>query len=689
LVSPLKSLRQIASTFIDGLVLGVFLGLLDLVMATHTEKVYWDMAADIFVPMAGLTLAAAALFVFVVEIGGRWTAARWKIEPGAWRFGAVAGIAAPIVLAVLLPGEEHVPNVPQLAFFLLQLPVIATGCGCLVWYGLRAVSVSPDRITRVTVILPPILALTFGAQIFAQFRSAERDLSLSVVLLAVLGVSILVIYRVARSPRGVEWVRGGVAAGAVGLAALPLVASLATTEARSTAHFGSVNKPVRRVILLTIDTLRRDALSTYGSVTRTPNLDALAADSVVFENAYSPASWTGPSFASMMTGVSVFVHEYQRFEDGYPVGLRSMGEYLRDAGYHTAALGYNYFLTEHISGGQLPRGFDYYDMQPREPSPLTLAVQTYRLLYPQRFIGLSTTNGITAAAQRWVVDNREREFAFWMHYYDPHEPYEPPAEFAPPSEAREEAGRNAGSGGEAKRIGLRAQLYEGEVRFVDANVGRFLQTLKDNGLYDETLIVMTSDHGEEMYEHHNAGHGQSLYQELLRVPFMVKLPKSLQGPAEAGRHVSQPVSMVSLLPTMLDLCGIRYDAKTFSSPTLAALLDHAPGVTAGGASATDPIFASGIYRMALRDAVIFDSYKYIYWREWPKEELYNLDIDPGEQINIAAEHPKLVEHGRRLLEGQRANAARLRQYVGYEGTVQPRQFADPELQRLKSLGYVQ
>ena len=224
---------------------------------------------------------------------------------------------------------------------------------------------------------------------------------------------------------------------------------------------------------------------------------------------------------------------------------------MRDAGYHTGALGYNYFLTEHISGDQLPRGFDYYDFQPREPSPLTLAVQTYRVLFPQRFIGLATTYGITAAAQRWVVDNRDRDFAFWMHYYDPHEPYEPPEQFIP----LESAGESADGAG-AKRAALRTRLYAGEVRFVDANVGQFVQTLKDNDLYDETLIVMTSDHGEEMYEHNNAGHGQSMYQELLRVPFMVKLPKSMQAPGDAGRRVSTRVSMVSLLPTMLDLCGV-------------------------------------------------------------------------------------------------------------------------------------
>ena len=165
----------------------------------------------------------------------------------------------------MLPGDEHVPTGPQMAFFLLQLPVMAMGCGCLVWYGLRAVGVSPERVTRVTVILPPILVLTFGAEVFAQSRSAERDTTVSLVLLVVFGVLTLAIYRAAR--RRAVWSGYGAASrrGRSDWRQFRLVASFATTQARSPAHFESVNKPVRRVILLTIDTLRRDALSTYGS----------------------------------------------------------------------------------------------------------------------------------------------------------------------------------------------------------------------------------------------------------------------------------------------------------------------------------------------------------------------------------------------------------------------------------------
>jgi arylsulfatase A-like enzyme len=219
-------------------------------------------------------------------------------------------------------------------------------------------------------------------------------------------------------------------------------------------------------------------------------------------------------------------------------------------------------------------------------------------------------------------------------------------------------------------------LYDGEVRYIDANIERVLGTLKRLHLYDDSLIVFTSDHGEEFWEHGRLGHGHSLYDELLRVPLIVKLPGSKQ----RGR-TAVAVSTASVTPTILDASGIRYDAGNVSVPSLLPLIDRAAGTYT-----EFPIVSGAQIMFDRHEAVFFEGYKYIVSAVDGKEELFDLSADPREQNSVAALAAGRIEQAHRLLQAHSASAASLRKRLRIEeGAIQ----ADEDtVRRLRTLGYL-
>ncbi|HEV7786085.1 MAG TPA: sulfatase [Thermoanaerobaculia bacterium] len=434
-----------------------------------------------------------------------------------------------------------------------------------------------------------------------------------------------------------------------------------------------VASPPRRILLITIDTLRADALSCYRAQTPgTPALDALAGDSVVFRQARSAAPWTLPALASAMTGVSPQVHLATELGDRVPDRLTTIAEALRRTGYRTAALVSSPLLGR---AAHLDQGFQEYTSFPGETG-----MTGTRPADPDRLAGL---------ASRWLRGKDKEKFFLWVHFYDPHTPYEPPVAYLqglepPPGMRRDLTAEEhlairlrQRDPGPAEREWIR-QLYRAEVRWVDAAVGSLIAELKRSGHYEDTLIVLLSDHGDEFWEHGRVGHGHTLYEELLRVPFLVKLP------GDPGGHrrgeISTPVSTASLAATILDLAGKPLSSRFPAAPSLAPWLR-------GETVSPEPLLSTGVQRLEEQEAILFGGFKLIRWETSGRQELYDMDHDPAETTDLAASTPRKVKEGGLLLDRRDAESNRSRKELGVHRERVP---LDPEaVKRLRALGYGQ
>jgi arylsulfatase A-like enzyme/Flp pilus assembly protein TadD len=387
------------------------------------------------------------------------------------------------------------------------------------------------------------------------------------------------------------------------------------------------------IILISIDTLRADHLPAYGyTKVRTPNIDALAAGGVLFEHAYSHAPQTLPAHTSILSGQLPFEHGV-RDNVGFVVkpGQWFVQRALQERGWPTGGFVSAYVLRAAVGINQ---GFDTYDSELPPASG-------------ERSIGQMQRGGedTLAAAEKWIeARDQKKPFFLFFHLYEPHKPYEPPPRFAA------------------------YQPYDGEIAYADEIVGRLLDHLRDQGLYDRATIVLLSDHGEGLGDHGELEHGLFLYKETTQVPLIVKLPGSRQ-----ARRVAAPVQHIDLVPTILDLVGApkRTDLRGRS---LRPLLEG-----------TGTLPDTGIYSEALYSRYHFG------WSELygltdaryrliraPRDELYDLERDPKETASIAGERPQVRQAMRSALETLMARAP-----IGAPSAV-----TDEDRQRLAALGYV-
>jgi arylsulfatase A-like enzyme len=471
-----------------------------------------------------------------------------------------------------------------------------------------------------------------------------------------------------------------------GLAALIVLAwliSLASSRLSSYLPWTSTRgyRPIDHVILIIVDTLRPDALSCYNPDSGpTPHIDRLAQDGILFTNAFSVAPWTLPSVASIMTGLSPTVHLALRPESRLADTPTTLAECMRDEHYMTAAIGVNIFLKpEH----NLSQGFDeyhFYKPPIGEYAEASAGPEVSR--WSRSEIG---TAELTGLAVEWLIRNRGNRFFLWIHYFDPHIPYAPPVDFIPGSPGVPEIGESFGKIDEIRDGRLDPtslekewirELYHGEVRYIDENVGKIIDTLVRLDLYDSTLIIFMSDHGEEFWEHGGFEHGHSLYNEVLRVPLIIRVP----GTAPRGRRIDM-VSLRSIMPTVLDLCDIDYEEE-ISSYSLASLWESDPEW-----SGTRPIVSTGLLYGEGKTSVIMDGMKYIRSDRANREELFHLDIDPGEQRSVAGSSPVEVQKAIEILtaHADRSEIMRNRYRITGEESVE----IDAEtMEWLKSLGYL-
>jgi choline-sulfatase len=387
------------------------------------------------------------------------------------------------------------------------------------------------------------------------------------------------------------------------------------------------------VILISIDTLRADHLPAYGyTKVRTPNIDALAAAGTLFERAYSHAPQTLPAHTTILSGQLPFEHGV-RDNVGFTVkpGQWFVQRALQERGWPTGGFVSAYVLRTAVG---LNQGFDTYDSELPPASG-------------ERSIGQVQREGpdTLAAAEKWLdARDRKKPFFLFLHLYEPHKPYAPPARFASYAP------------------------YDGEIAYADEIVGRLLDRLRDMGLYDRATIVLLSDHGEGLGDHGEEEHGLFLYQATTQVALIVKLPGQ-----DRARRVATPVQHIDIVPTILDLVGAP-KRSGLRGRSLRPLLDG-----------TGTLPDTGIYSEALYSRYHFgwselygltDS-RYRLIRA-PRDELYDLERDPRESASIAGERPQVRQAMRSALETLIAHAP-----IGAPAAV-----TDEDRQRLSALGYV-
>lgn len=337
----------------------------------------------------------------------------------------------------------------------------------------------------------------------------------------------------------------------VGVVMLPSIGAppsdAAVAERQATA---AGDAKVKNFILVSIDSLRADRLGSYGNRNETsPTLDRLAAGGIRFTNAMSTTSWTLPSHMSLLTGRYVLSHGVITEKDRLPEAIPTLAEQLQRAGIVTGGVVSVPLLGKQYGFG---RGFDRYDDQ-------TIPSATW-------FDALRDEPApkVTELAEEWIRAHRQDRFFLFLHYWDVHYDYIPPEPYDRLFDPDYTGSVTGVEFFHDKSINRRLPrrdidhllaLYDGEIRWVDDHLSKLVGLLGELGIEDDTAIVVTADHGDEFFEHGYKGHGRTLYREVTHVPLIVHLPDS-----DGGRVDDTPVSLVDIMPTILDLAGVGVPA---------------------------------------------------------------------------------------------------------------------------------
>lgn len=397
------------------------------------------------------------------------------------------------------------------------------------------------------------------------------------------------------------------------------------------------------IVLITLDTVRADRMGFLGSTRGvTPQLDALARQGVVFERAYSQAPLTPVAHASILTGTYPQFHKVEDFGHRLGANLPYLPDLLHGNGYRTGAFVSSIILDP--QNGFAPgfeRGFDTYDagFHRRRKGESRYATVQRR-----------ARDTVTRAIE-WLEHNSDAPFFLWVHLWDAHDPYEPPAPYA-------------------KRFP--SAPYDGAIAYVDAEVGRLLGALRAKQLFADSVIVVLSDHGEGLGGHGENRHGVLLYDETIHVPLLMKLPAG----RSAGQRMTARVGQVDVAPTILDAARVAAP-KEMQGQSVLRLIESKSA--ADRASYAETQYSRRAFGWSPLTAVRTEKYLYV---KAPQEELYDLSADPAAAHNLAAKDAATTARIREGLTAFLGRATGSAKEGSQEGL-------DPETaQKLASLGYV-
>ena len=351
------------------------------------------------------------------------------------------------------------------------------------------------------------------------------------------------------------------------------------------------------ILLITIDTIRPDRLSCYGyNKKTTPNIDTLAEEGIIFKNAYSQVPLTLPSHTSILTGLLPNHHGVRNNGDYvFDKTVPTLASLLKKNDYVTAAFVSSYVLNNKFG---LDYGFDYYNDE------VEINSQGHRHLTSER-----KAAAVTDKVLDWINNNANKKIFIWLHYYDPHEPYSPPSYY---SEQFKDP-------------------YDGEIAYVDYNIGKLLKHLKQIGLMEKTLILIVGDHGEAFGEHDEVEHGIFLYDVILHIPFIIHFPKYVP-----RSKVDQLVRTVDIFPTLLELSGISNYRNDGISLVSFIMKNNSENSVVS--------YAETIYPSNYKWASLF-SIRNLNWKfiDAPVPELYNISNDISENNNVINSHPSIAQ----------------------------------------------
>lgn len=427
------------------------------------------------------------------------------------------------------------------------------------------------------------------------------------------------------------------------------------------------------IFLIVIDAASAPYFGCYGDTHDTsPNIDRLAAESVLFEQAYSQTAMTVSSTASLMTGVRATTH-MMTTSTRLPQEFPTLAQMLSKRGMATLGFIGNPFAGAEATG--LARGYDrcvqVYALESLEGKRAKEKSSNFNVTLPE---------DINAELFKALPNFGTGGNFAYVHYLQPHKPYDPPREFRKGLPCGTlawgdlhvlfEMGNEEGKASASTIRQLEAR-YRANIRYIDAGVGKLLDRLKRDGLYDESLIVLLSDHGEAFFKHRRFGHNGMLYDDMTRIPLVVKLPRS---EGVKPRRIPNLVETIDVLPTLFDYLGLPIPDR-FEGDSLLPL------ITGSARQLRHPeVVTCTMPRQ--KHAIRVGDYKYIFNRARP-EELYNLRTDPDEQDNLARTERDVAEALRRKLESMVDLAS------GKTLETKSNLRDDPKMDRLlESLGYI-
>ncbi len=451
--------------------------------------------------------------------------------------------------------------------------------------------------------------------------------------------------------------------------------------ARTTAGYPAA------VVLVSIDTLRADHVSAYGyERNTTPNLDRFATEGARFADVSSPSSWTLPTHLSLFTGLPPAAHGVvTKLGQRLHRRVITLAETFRSRGFETAGFvmtGYMEAECGHI------QGFDYYD---------DFSVSSACKVHKKRCVtSPALLESVTGYLEKWNRRGRTRPLFLFVHFWDVHDLYNPPPPYdraftprGPPADRIDYEVLNAHVYGAARDVinelpvERLVSLYDGEIAFVDGQFAKLTTALSRYGIYDDTLLAVVADHGDEFFEHGHWKHSKTLYQESIHVPLIIRYPPVVA----AGRVITTPVSLIDAAPTLLSLAGVdmpaRFGRLDVAEPRpaldLSGMISRVPQPTAEPEEPR-PLFGDLLGR---RGYVRLGRYKLIAEADGlGNDELYDLQTDPGEHVNLASQRPELLSELAVHLRTWRELWNRT------ERGAQDAEFSARQLENLRALGYL-
>ncbi|HPQ68656.1 MAG TPA: sulfatase [bacterium] len=397
------------------------------------------------------------------------------------------------------------------------------------------------------------------------------------------------------------------------------------------AALGCSSPPVKHnIVLILVDTLRADHLGCYGYQRPiTPNIDKLAKESTLFEQAFSHSPWTMPSVASIMTSLPPRDHGITNWKQPLAERHLTLAEQLRKDGYATAAVVSHFIFEPKYNFNQ---GFDFFDYSVLEKG------------HPKKIHSSGEVSDI-AIKQLDELGESNKPFFLWLHYFDPHNDY------------LKHEGYDYGN--------EPVDLYDSEIAFTDHHIGRVLQKLDNLGLHDKTIVVFMADHGEEFRDHGGTRHSRTLYNEVLRIPLMIRAP------GFSPQRIKTTVKESDLAPTLLTLIG-QQTPKAFSGKTFT--------IKGNKIKVDTPrtVFAE-TFRMARKKGVVHQNWKLIHDLKKKRFQLFNLETDPIEKVNLFKSNQQMAGKLKQMLRDH---------YKVKRAKVEEKPLDSDLEEKLRSLGYI-